>query len=71
MIRFLHERPVSRAGKAELAACERVQQKAAIALSRLCQSGASTQHVIHTKGSSIWAVEHQATYHKRVIVEHL
>ncbi|KAK7108071.1 protein inscuteable homolog [Littorina saxatilis] len=49
MIRFLHERPVSRAGKAELAACERVQQKAAIALSRLCQSGASTQHVIHTK----------------------
>ena len=55
LVRFLHERPLSLASKAELAACERVQQKAAIALSRLCHSGTNTEKIIHTKGES-WVV---------------
>ncbi|KAL8619027.1 hypothetical protein ACOMHN_020725 [Nucella lapillus] len=38
LVRFLHERPISPASKAERAACERVQQKASIALSRLCHA---------------------------------
>ena len=61
LVRFLHERPLSLAGRAELAACERVQQKAAIALSRLCHSGASTEKIIHTKGE-LWCVVKKFKY---------
>ncbi|KAK7497200.1 hypothetical protein BaRGS_00011494 [Batillaria attramentaria] len=49
LVRFLYERPLSPAGPAELAACERVQQKAAIALSRLCHSGSHTEKIIQSK----------------------
>lgn len=49
LVRYLHERPLSLAGKAEVAACERVQQKAAITLSRLCRYGNSTDSIISTR----------------------
>lgn len=49
LVRFLHERPLSPTGKAERAACERVQQKAAIALSRLCHADSSIHTLMHSK----------------------
>lgn len=53
LIRFLCERPFSVAGPAELAACEHVQQKAAIALSRLCCRGSQTEKIIQLRG--LWS----------------
>ncbi|XP_076445834.1 protein inscuteable homolog [Babylonia areolata] len=49
LVRFLHERCLSLAGKAETAACERVQQKAAIALSRLCSPDSDTEMLMRSK----------------------
>jgi hypothetical protein len=50
LVRFLYERPLYLAGSAEVLACERVQQKAAIALSRLCRNGDHSESVIYKKG---------------------
>lgn len=38
LVQYLHERPRGGATTVELSACERLQQKAAIAISRLCNS---------------------------------
>jgi Protein inscuteable C-terminal len=38
LVQYIHERPRAGATPVELSACERLQQKAAIAISRLCNS---------------------------------
>ena len=53
LVRFLHERPSPGVGRVELAACERVQQKAAIALSRVCHGDSGTDKLMHAKGETL------------------
>ena len=50
LVHFLHERPPDAATEAELTACEHVQQKAAIALSRLCREPSNAKLVVSYKG---------------------
>lgn len=50
LVRFLHERPPDVATDAEMTAGEHVQQKAAIALSRLCRDPTNAKLVIAAKG---------------------
>ncbi|KAK3595203.1 hypothetical protein CHS0354_021518 [Potamilus streckersoni] len=50
LVSFLQERPSQYTKEAELAACERVQQKAAIALTRLCRDGETAQVIIDLHG---------------------
>lgn len=50
LVTFLYETPPEYGNKAELAACERVQQKAAIALTRLCRESRNAQIVAQLKG---------------------
>ncbi|PVD28750.1 hypothetical protein C0Q70_11345 [Pomacea canaliculata] len=50
LVSFLYERPLTSYGPAETAACSHVQQKAAIALSRLCCDGTLANKVIITRG---------------------
>lgn len=49
---FLQIRPCMAHTKAEVTACERVQQKSAIALSRLCTEVAVSEKVIELQGMS-------------------
>ncbi|KAL3881407.1 hypothetical protein ACJMK2_027852 [Sinanodonta woodiana] len=50
LVSFLQERPNQYTKEAEIAACERVQQKAAIALTRLCRDGETAQVIIDLHG---------------------
>ncbi|BFZ10153.1 hypothetical protein BsWGS_13192 [Bradybaena similaris] len=50
LVSFLHQKPCLLSSTAERSACERVQQKAAIALMRLCQDTRLTYSVIRQKG---------------------
>ncbi|XP_035827262.1 protein inscuteable homolog isoform X2 [Aplysia californica] len=50
LVTFLHQKPSLVSSTAERSACERVQQKAAIALMRLCQDTRQTYKVIRQKG---------------------
>ncbi|KAI8772793.1 protein inscuteable [Biomphalaria glabrata] len=50
LVSFLHQKPCLLSSGAERSACERVQQKAAIALMRLCQDTRHTFKVIKQKG---------------------
>ncbi|CAL1545823.1 unnamed protein product, partial [Lymnaea stagnalis] len=50
LVSFLHQKPCLLSSTAERSACERVQQKAAIALMRLCQDTRHTYKVIRQKG---------------------
>lgn len=52
LVSFLHQKPCLLSSTAERSACERVQQKAAIALMRLCQDTRLTYSVIRQKGSA-------------------
>ena len=53
LVSFLKESPSRCGSQAEMSACERVQQKAAIALTRLCREEAYTQRIIDLEGSSL------------------
>ena len=53
LVRFLQERPPDVATDAELTACEHVQQKAAIALSRLCREPANARLAVNAKGACV------------------
>ena len=48
LVHFLHETSPKSAGQAELAACERIQQKAAIALTRLSKDADVAQNCDRT-----------------------
>ena len=50
LVQFLHETPLEGARKCELATAERVQQKAAIALTRLCRDTEVAQSVVDVNG---------------------
>ncbi|GFS15862.1 inscuteable-like protein [Elysia marginata] len=50
LVSFLYQKPCLMSTSAERSACERVQQKAAIALMRLCQDTRHTYRVIRQKG---------------------
>ena len=50
LIGYLQQRPISWKQEAEVAACERVQQKAAIALTRLCKDAESAQTIVDLQG---------------------
>ncbi|GFN84627.1 inscuteable-like protein [Plakobranchus ocellatus] len=50
LVSFLYQKPCLMSSAAERSACERVQQKAAIALMRLCQDTRLTYKVIRQKG---------------------
>ncbi|XP_046378555.2 protein inscuteable homolog [Haliotis rufescens] len=50
LVQFLHERPSSYRNTAEVAACERVQQKAAIALTRLCREERYARSIVKLNG---------------------
>ena len=50
LIGYLQQRPISCKQEAEVAACERVQQKAAIALTRLCKNAESAQTIVDLQG---------------------
>lgn len=50
LLSFLKVTPSTAGSKAELAACERVQQKSSIALSRLCSDAAVSEQVIALQG---------------------
>ena len=50
LVELLHEKPPDAATDAELTACEHVQQKAAIALSRLCRDVSSAALVVSVGG---------------------
>ena len=51
LVQFLHESPLEGARKCELATVERVQQKAAIALTRLCRDTEVAQSVVDVNGN--------------------
>lgn len=51
LIGFLWERPPDAATEAELTACEHVQQKAAIAVTRLCKEHGHAQAFVNLKGT--------------------
>ena len=51
LVQFLHEAPVEGSRKCELATVERVQQKAAIALTRLCRDTEVAQTVVDLNGT--------------------
>ena len=51
LVQFLNQRSPRIATEAEQAACERVQQKAAIALARLSRDEETAQHIINLKGT--------------------
>ena len=50
LVHFLKERPSSYKSDAEIAACERVQQKAAIALTRLCRDPGNAPLIVEVHG---------------------
>ncbi|XP_041352580.1 protein inscuteable homolog [Gigantopelta aegis] len=50
LVSFLKESPSLCASEAEMAACERVQQKSAIALTRLCREESYAQRIIDLEG---------------------
>ncbi|XP_064611616.1 protein inscuteable homolog isoform X2 [Liolophura sinensis] len=50
LLSFLHEGPTPRSSEAELSACERVQQKAAIALTRLSRDAQNARAVVQQHG---------------------
>ena len=50
-LELLNEHPSSYTSAAEISACERVQQKAAIALSRLCRNTDIARSVVHLQGN--------------------
>ena len=50
LIGYLLQRPASFKQEAEVAACERVQQKAAIALTRLCKDVETAQTIVDLQG---------------------
>ena len=50
LIGYLQQRPISCKQEAEVAACERVQQKAAIALTRLCKDVETAQTIVDLQG---------------------
>ena len=50
LVAFLHVRPPDVATDAELTACEHVQQKAAIALTRMCREASNAKMVANLNG---------------------
>ncbi|WAR07807.1 INSC-like protein, partial [Mya arenaria] len=50
LINFLQQRPAGCKQDAEIAACERLQQKAAIALTRLCRDEMTAQIIVELQG---------------------
>ena len=52
LIGYLQQRPISFKQEAEVAACERVQQKAAIALTRLCKDAETAQTIVDLQGKA-------------------
>ena len=50
LVHFLHERPADAGTDAELAACERVQQKSAIAITRLSKDKSVADTVVQLGG---------------------
>lgn len=53
LITYLQQRPGDCKQEAEVAACERLQQKAAIALTRLCKDSTTAQIIVDLQGISI------------------
>lgn len=53
LLSFLHEGPTPRSSEAELSACERVQQKAAIALTRLSRDAQNARTVVQQHGQCL------------------
>ena len=51
LVSFLQQRPSSCRQEAEVAACERLQQKAAIALTRLCRDEMTAQIIVDLQGA--------------------
>ena len=51
LVRFLYEPKPQFGSEAELAACERLHQKSAIALTRLCRDEDSCQTVLDLQGT--------------------
>ena len=56
LVQFLHEAPVEGARRCDLATVERVQQKAAIALTRLCRDAEVAQSVVDVNGNECVAL---------------
>ena len=52
LIQFLYEREPQYGSEAEMAACERLHQKSAIALTRLCKDQDTCQAVLDLQGDS-------------------
>ena len=52
LVQFLYQRPPKYGTEAEIAACERVQQKAAIALTRLSREARNAQIVVELDGET-------------------
>jgi len=50
LVHFLHERPCEAGTEAELAACERVQQKSAIAITRLSKEKDVADTIVQLDG---------------------
>lgn len=51
LIDYLQQRPSECKQEAEVAACERLQQKAAIALTRLCKDNMTAQIIVDLQGT--------------------
>ena len=54
LVRFLYESEPQFGSEAELVACERLHQKSAIALTRLCKDEDSCQTVLDLQGNLIF-----------------
>ena len=55
LVEFLHEQPPDAATEAKLMACEHVQQKAAIAITRLCRDKDNADRLIEAQGMYVFS----------------
>lgn len=53
LVTFLNIKPTAKLTEAELAACERVHQKSAIALTRLAKDGENAQEIVAKGGENM------------------